>query len=50
MMTDDALYGMMGLAHKLGLSLRDAMAMPYDESVMWNTYFERRNAASSLTG
>lgn len=44
MMTDDALYSTMGLAHQLGLSLPAAFAMPYDESVMWQTYFARRAA------
>ena len=48
MMTDDGLYGMMDLAHKLGLSLQEAMAMPYDESVMWRAYFARRHAAAAL--
>ena len=48
MMTDDALYSTMGLAHELGLSMREAFNMPYDESVMWRTYFARRNAAAAL--
>lgn len=48
MMTDDALYGMVGLAHELGMTLGAVLAMPYREALVWNAYFARRNAEESV--
>ncbi len=47
MMTDDHLYGMVGLAHELGISFDEVLAMPYKTARVWQAYFARRNAEAS---
>lgn len=41
MMEDDALYGAVGMAHRLGVSIPDVMAMPITEYFLWQAYFQR---------
>jgi len=47
MMTDDILYGMVGLAHELGIGFSDVLEMPYPHALVWQAYFARRNAEAS---
>lgn len=42
-MLDDALYGAVALAGRLGLTLEQVMAMPYKHALLWDVAFQRAN-------
>ena len=48
MMLDDHLYSVVGLAHRLGISFPEMMAMPYKEMQVWSAYFQRQHAEAQV--